>query len=274
MQHLPDGATVAPIIIGTDKTNLMQFSGGKCAYPVYLTLGNLPRAIRRKPSEHACILIAYLSPEKCRRGSFTKNFQRARNRRLFHESMHLILDPLKKAAEDGVEMTGGDGAVRLVFPILTSYVADYPEQCLVTCTKYGTCPKCKCPANDLQNPTAAEKRSQTWVLETYVAARKAANLTQFGTHCMAADITPCAGYKPFWVGFPWSQIHMAITPDVMFFINSTKASSDIFWVGAKKHLEKGSLIDVFVPSPLPMESDILRMGFLRYLRCPERKRKQ
>jgi hypothetical protein len=215
MQHLPDGATVAPIIIGTDKTNLTQFSGGKCAYPVYLTLGNLPRAIRRKPSEHACILIAYLSPEKCRRGSFTKNFQRARNRRLFHESMHLILDPLKKAAEDGVEMTGGDGAVRLVFPILTSYVADYPEQCLVTCTKYGTCPKCKCPANDLQNPTAAEKRSQTWVLETYVAARKAANLTQFGTHCMAADITPCAGYKPFWVGFPWSQIHTAITPDVL-----------------------------------------------------------
>jgi hypothetical protein len=94
-QKLPDGSTLAPVIIATDKTNLTQFSGNKCAYPVYLTLGNLPRAIRRKPSEHACILVAYLSVDKCQRGSFTKDFQRARNHRLFHESMRLILKSLK-----------------------------------------------------------------------------------------------------------------------------------------------------------------------------------
>ncbi|KAG1844153.1 hypothetical protein F4604DRAFT_1884476 [Suillus subluteus] len=62
--RLPSGACVAPVIIATDKTQLTQFTGGKTAYPVYLTLGNLPRAIRRKPSQQACILIAYLSVSK------------------------------------------------------------------------------------------------------------------------------------------------------------------------------------------------------------------
>jgi hypothetical protein len=43
---LPVGATLAPVILATDKTSLTQFTGGKNAYPVYLTLGNIPKAIR------------------------------------------------------------------------------------------------------------------------------------------------------------------------------------------------------------------------------------
>lgn len=39
-------ATIAPVILATDKTQLTQFSGNKAAYPVYLTLGNLPKATR------------------------------------------------------------------------------------------------------------------------------------------------------------------------------------------------------------------------------------
>ena len=39
---LPKGATVAPVIISSDKTQLTEFSGNKQAYPVYLTIGNIP----------------------------------------------------------------------------------------------------------------------------------------------------------------------------------------------------------------------------------------
>jgi hypothetical protein len=42
---LPKDATCAPIIIATDKTQLTQFVGGKSAYPVYLTLGNIPKSL-------------------------------------------------------------------------------------------------------------------------------------------------------------------------------------------------------------------------------------
>lgn len=130
--------------------------------------------------------------------------------------MSLILETLKNASKGGVEMTGGDGSVRRVFPILTSYVADYPEQCLVTCTKYGTCPKCRRAADELENTTAGEDRTHQWVKETYEAARKQSHsLPSFAAHCMSVDITPCSGYKPFWADIYFVNIHKAITPDVL-----------------------------------------------------------
>ncbi|EGN98210.1 hypothetical protein SERLA73DRAFT_123569 [Serpula lacrymans var. lacrymans S7.3] len=128
---LPRGASVAPVIIATDKTQLTQFSGDKFAYLVYLMLGNIPSSIRHKPSQHACALIGYLSVNKL---------------------------PLIEAGCKGMEVTGGDGAVRKIHPIFAYYVADYPEQCLVTCSKYGTCPKCRRPATDLENKAAREPR--------------------------------------------------------------------------------------------------------------------
>ncbi|KAH8986784.1 hypothetical protein EDB86DRAFT_3082630 [Lactarius hatsudake] len=56
--HQP-GATVIPVIISSDKTQLTLFRG-KAAYPVYLTIGNVPKDIRRKPSRRAQMLIGYL----------------------------------------------------------------------------------------------------------------------------------------------------------------------------------------------------------------------
>ncbi|KAI1789745.1 hypothetical protein LXA43DRAFT_1062569 [Ganoderma leucocontextum] len=53
------GATIIAIIISSDKTQLTVF-GSKTAYPVYLTIGNLPKAICRKPSRRGQILLAYL----------------------------------------------------------------------------------------------------------------------------------------------------------------------------------------------------------------------
>ncbi|KAE9384516.1 hypothetical protein BT96DRAFT_764770, partial [Gymnopus androsaceus JB14] len=155
---LPVGGTLAPVIIASDKTRLTQFSGNKSAYPVYLTIRNLPKSLRRKPSARACVLIAYLSVDKPSDG-LSKTALRVRNYELFHRSMATILEPLKAAGKPngpGVEMVGGNGAVRRVYPILSTYVADYPEQCLITCTKSGTCPRCRQKADELQESSPSE----------------------------------------------------------------------------------------------------------------------
>lgn len=213
---LPKDATCAPIIIATDKTQLTQFVGGKSAYPVYLTLGNIPKGLRRKPSERACILIGYLPVDTAILKSSNLSQQKVgiRNQRLFHEAMRIILEPLIKAGTEGVLMTGGDGAVRRVYPILACYVADFPEQCLVSCSKYGTCPKCRTPANDLQNPTPATARSSKWTLDVIKMAKASGKSSKFYQSCMSEDVSGSV-YVPFWKDLPLCNIHQSITPDVL-----------------------------------------------------------
>ncbi|PPQ81799.1 hypothetical protein CVT26_010042 [Gymnopilus dilepis] len=162
------------------------------------------------------VLIGYLSVEKANRRNLTDRAHRSRMQRIFHESMRIILEPLKKAGHDGVEMTSADGAVRLVFPILSCYIADYPEQCLVTCSKYGTCVKCKAQATELQNPQPPENRTQSWTESILQEAHGMAgpDTRKFYDHCMSHGIaggTP----QPFWSGFPLCDINRAVTPDVL-----------------------------------------------------------
>lgn len=213
---LPQGATIAPVIIATDKTQLTQFSGGKAAYPVYLTIGNLSKAVRRKPSKNACILIAYLSVDKLNRSKMTEFEHRSKVQRIFHEAMRIVLEPLKTAGKEGVDVTCSTGDIRRVYPILTSYVADYPEQCLVACTKYGTCPKCQCPANNLGDPRPSTPRTRQWTESIIKEAKDKAGDSpkEFHKECMAHDVAGGV-YVPFWQDFPYTDIHKCITPDVL-----------------------------------------------------------
>lgn len=59
LESCQQGATVIPIIISLDKTQLTQFCR-KAAYPVYLAIGNIPREMCWKPSRHVQMLTGYL----------------------------------------------------------------------------------------------------------------------------------------------------------------------------------------------------------------------
>ncbi|KAK7012448.1 hypothetical protein R3P38DRAFT_3209740 [Favolaschia claudopus] len=129
--------------------------------------------------------------------------------------MRIILEPLMQAGKDGMLVTGGDGNVRKVYPILASYVADYPEQCLVGCAKYGTCPKCQRSAADLEKPSPGDLRSPDWTLGIIADAENfsAESENKFHDYCMDHEVAGV--HKPFWAGFPLTNIDYSLTPDVL-----------------------------------------------------------
>ncbi|KAI0261681.1 hypothetical protein BC834DRAFT_925468 [Gloeopeniophorella convolvens] len=175
---LPPGAVVAPIILSLDETNLSQFRGNQKAWPVYLTLGNIAKDVRSRPSSHATVLIGYLPVSKLE--MFTSETRSAARHRLYHFCMSRILRSLVQAGKDGVDMTCPDGFVRRIFPILAAYVADYPEQVLAASCRKNTCPCC------LVDP---KRRGEPLHTEPI--------------------------YTPFWHDLPFANIHTCFTPDLL-----------------------------------------------------------
>src|SRR6266702_3054052 len=141
------GATIVPVLISTDKTQLTLFRN-KSAYPIYMTIGNIPKEIRRKTSSRAYVLLGYLPTTKL---ELEKN--KARRKRLtanlYHACMRRILEPLVSAGENGIFMSTAEGLVHRNHPILASFIGDYPEQVLTTCSLSGDCPTCGTLHNDL-----------------------------------------------------------------------------------------------------------------------------
>ncbi|PIL31105.1 hypothetical protein GSI_05801 [Ganoderma sinense ZZ0214-1] len=205
------GATVIPVIISSDKTQLTLF-GNKSAYPVYMTIGNLPKDIRSKPSRRGQILLAYLPTTRLQHIK-SKAARRRTLANLFHACMTHITAPLVTAGLDGIEIASGDGVFRRGHPILAVYVGDYPEQVLVTGCKTGKCPKCPIPRDELGDDTDTSRPFRDFgkVLDALAAADEGPRA--FTRACREAGIKPL--YHPFWESLPYMNIYYAITPDIL-----------------------------------------------------------
>ncbi|PIL34532.1 hypothetical protein GSI_03310 [Ganoderma sinense ZZ0214-1] len=186
-----EGATVIPVIIASDKTQLTLI-GNKTAYPVYLTIGNLPKRIRSKPSRHGQILLAYLPTSKLEHIT-NKAARRRTLANLFHACLRRVLAPLKSAG----------------WMVFSSREATL----LATGCKNGECPKCPVPRAELGAATDTSRplRDLAQVLDALSALDEGPRA--YTQACREAGIKPI--YHPFWEELPFANIFLAITPDLL-----------------------------------------------------------
>lgn len=124
--------------------------------------------------------------------------------------MRLLMEPLISAGHSGVDMVCADGFIRRVYPILAAYVADYPEQCLITCCMENRCPHCVVKPTDRQNSTpSCRRRDPTSTLRT-LERREAGELPHLYED---EGLRPI--FHPFWADLPHCNIFTCITPDAL-----------------------------------------------------------
>ncbi|KAH9850541.1 hypothetical protein C2E23DRAFT_869966 [Lenzites betulinus] len=203
--------TIVPIIISSDKTQLTLF-GSKVAYPVYMTIGNLPKEIRRKPSRRSQILLAYLPTTKLTHIASLPARRRALTN-LYHACMSRILKPLRQAGVDGMMLASGDGVLRRGHPLFAVHIGDYPEQVLVVGCKTGECPKCPIPANEIGESTDCARGLRDFKKVVNALQTADAGPRTFSRACREAGIKHIQ--DPYWVHLPFVNIYQSITPDIL-----------------------------------------------------------
>jgi hypothetical protein len=150
--------TYAPWLIGSDKTIASVGTGNTTFYPLYGTSGLLHNNVRRSDPD-ALVLIALLPIPKgnsvhsrsltyliLMKYSANREHHEANNyrefcRRLFHTVLTEIFSSLKEHMSEPELMLFPDGFYRWVIHEFGAYLADYPEQVLLTGVKTGWCPR-------------------------------------------------------------------------------------------------------------------------------------
>lgn len=214
---LPPGATVVLVNASSDKLNLTHYSGDKVAWPIYITIANISKDVRRQISKHAMILIGYLPTTKLQ--CFKEDCRSAEIYKMFHKCLERIFQPMIEAGQNGVRIICADGGERHVYPVLTSYIADHPEQCLVSGCKENFCPKCIVKPSNSGDGVTVPYRSpgliaslldyQPWLF------RRTSTPSTTNRLVDRWEMLGLRELQPFWRLLPHCNIFMGLTPDIL-----------------------------------------------------------
>ncbi|KAI6130294.1 hypothetical protein EDD16DRAFT_1689659 [Pisolithus croceorrhizus] len=128
--ELPDGATIVPIILASDKAPVTRMSGDHEMHPLFLTIANINSEVRMKAKAHAWACVAYTPiPEFLTHPDFHSILEA----RVWHRCMDIVCANLKVASHRGVFMADPHNNARYCFTPLAAYTADLPEQLMIAC---------------------------------------------------------------------------------------------------------------------------------------------
>ncbi|KAJ7137438.1 hypothetical protein C8R43DRAFT_1097904 [Mycena crocata] len=223
------GSVYVPAILGSDKTTVSVATGQNEYYPLYLSNGLVYNGVRRA-HRNAVTLIGFLAIPKTDRENKDSAEFRTFRRTLFHSSLRHILQSLKPGMTTPEVTMFADGHYRRVIYGLGPYIADYPEQVLLTCVVQGWCARCTASRKDLDGPGGRRTQAHTESLF---------DILDHGTMWEQYGIIP--DVLPFTWDFPRADIYELISPDLLHqLIKGTFKDHLVTWVGEYLEAEHGA----------------------------------
>jgi hypothetical protein len=212
-ESLPVGSTIIPVILGSDSTHLTNFSGGKKAWPVYMSLGNIPSNVRNNQSSRAWMVLAYIPVVDFIDDSKIRTTLLSR---VYHQCMEICLDSLVEPGMNGTLVANPYGWLRLCYPRLAANICDYPEQCLTGCAAALTSPVTTARFHQLDSCTLSPPRTREWILTQIQHACEEADPEDIPKYLAAARKRGLNGvHLPYWRFLPGYRPEIAICPDIM-----------------------------------------------------------
>ncbi|KZV59530.1 hypothetical protein PENSPDRAFT_595273 [Peniophora sp. CONT] len=221
------GATEVVIVSGADKTTVSVATGDTEFHPVYQSLGNFTNEARRSHGD-AVMPIAFLAiPKAARAEDDTVEF-RLFKKQLYHASIAHILAPLRDGMTTPQVVRCADGHYRRVIYELGPFIADYPEQVVLSGIVSGWCPKCRARPEDMDTGGPARSRAFDDAAKGHFSATRCWDL--FG---IVEQVTPYTSY------FPRGDIHELLTPDLLHqVIKGTFKDHLVCWIEAYIRMDK------------------------------------
>ncbi|KDQ16594.1 hypothetical protein BOTBODRAFT_54024 [Botryobasidium botryosum FD-172 SS1] len=215
-----EGASLVPIILGSDKTTVSVGTGNTEFHPLYFSFGNAHNDLRRS-HRGALLPIAFLAMPKTGNEHEKDSAFRTFRRQLFHTSLSFILSPLRPGMLSPILMRWPDGHLRRSILNLAIYIANYPEQALISSIVSGWCPVCTANPSDLDgSPACARCRELTDLLATHFGAK-----FLWETYGIVIDVVP------FTNDFPRADVHRMICPDLLHqLVKGTFFNHIVLWI--------------------------------------------
>ncbi|KAG6894908.1 hypothetical protein C0992_004017 [Termitomyces sp. T32_za158] len=223
------GAMFVPLILGSDKTTVSVGTGQNEYYPLYMANGAVFNSVRRA-HKNAVSVIGFLAiPKTDRQYTNDESFRKFR-RQLMHTSLRVILEPLRPFMTEPRVTKCPDGHFRRVIYGIGPYIADYPEQCLLTSIVSDWCPRCTGTPENLDQPEALPRTQEyTELLIRYLDLK-----TLWQDYGIAAEA------EPFTSTFPRADIYQLMTSDLLHqVIKGTFKDHLVTWIGDWLDIEHG-----------------------------------
>ncbi|KAF9234302.1 hypothetical protein BU15DRAFT_90031 [Melanogaster broomeanus] len=219
------GAAFVPIILGSDKMTVSVATGQNDYWPVYLPIGNIHNNVRRAHC-NGVELLAFLAIPKAAKKYTNDPAFRHFKKQLFHGAMSRILSSLKTGMTVPQVMKCPDRHFRHVIFGIGPYIADYPEQVLISGIVQNWCGRCIAFPDDLDagGPPRTLELTRALIEELSVGTI----WDEWGTD---------ANIVPFTDDFPRADICQLLVPDILHqLVKGTFKDHLVEWVG--KYLEQ------------------------------------